>query len=358
MKKIFTFICIVIGSLNLIAQDLHFSQYNNTPLLINPGLTGMGNGYSRANLNYRSQWSATSNSYSTTALSLDFPIYGEKMNWKNGYLATGLSFFRDNAGGGIINNTEANLALSSILYVGKEAKLSLGVLGGYTQKSINPDNIQWDSQYNGFRYDPSLSSQENIVSTSSGNLDVSAGISYKYAVSQVGMSSNGHGNNILFETGIAAFHLLEPTFDFLGNSNAQTSRRYVAHARFLKSVASPFVIGGSFLFMQQTQIREYNIGVEMRYILHGATKYTGFLKDAYLGVQILYRYQEAIIPVLSYKFNNWKISTSYDYTLSEYSNANSSVGGFEISIQFNDFEGELFNQGNKYINYRGMSGNF
>jgi len=359
MKKIhLIFILSIFISINLIGEDIHFSQFNNTPLLINPGLTGMGNGYSRANLNYRSQWTTTGNPFSTAALSVDLPIYAKNMDWKHGYLAAGLTFFNDKAGGGIINTNSANLAISSILFTGKNAKIALGILGGYMQKSIKPSNIQWDSQYDGFQYNPALPSQENFVSASDGNMDLSAGISYKYAINQVGMSTNGQGNDLLFEIGAAAFHLLEPKFNFLLYANAQVSRRYVGHARFLKSTSSPFVIGGSLLYMQQAASQEFTAGVEARYTFKGNTKYTGYLKGAYLGFQLLYRNKDAIIPVISYKFNNWKISTSYDYNISALRTTTNSVGGFEISIQFNDFEGQLFGQGDKYVNYRGSTGDF
>lgn len=344
-------------SLSVLGQDIHFSQFNNTPLLINPGLAGMGNGYSRANLNYRSQWITTDNSFSTAALSVDFPIYSEKMNWKKGYLATGITFYNDKAGAAISTN-EANFVISSILFTGKQSKISLGLMGGYIQKSINPDDIKWDSQYNGFEYDASLPSQENFITTSSGNVDFSTGINYKYSTSEVGVSSDGHGQNMLFEIGVGAFHLLEPKFTFQNNALAQASRRFVGHTRFLKTIQSPFIIGANALFMKQAASQEITFGIESRYILHGNTKYTGFLKDSYLGFQLLYRYQDAIIPVLSLKIGNWKVATSYDYSVAKINSVTGGVGGFEISIQFNDLEGQLFNQGSKYVNYQGNSGNF
>lgn len=360
MKKISILFIISIFCLpEFSGQDTRFSQSINTPLLINPGLAGMGNGYSRANLNYRSQWTTTDNAYSTAALSIDFPIYSEKMNWENGYLGTGLTFYNDQAGNGVLSTNEANLVISSILFTGKNSKISLGIMGGYIQKSMNPSNIQWDSQYNGFEYDPTLPSQENFVALASGAVDFSAGMSYKYSNSQVTMTSDGNGNNMQFEIGIAAFHLLEPKFNFLQYPDAQTSRRFVGHSRFLKSLnQSPLVLGTNFLYMQHSANQETIIGFEARYLFKGNTKYTGFLKDAYIGFQLLYRHQDAIIPVLSYKFNNWKISTSYDYNYSELGNVTGNVGGFEISIQFNDFEGEIFNQGNKHTNYRGSTGSF
>jgi len=360
MKKLYILIFISVFSLpEFWGQDTRFSQFTNTPLLINPGLTGMGNGYSRANLSYRSQWTTTDNSFSTAALSIDLPIYSDKMNWKKGYLGAGLTFYNDQAGNGALSTNEANLAISGIIFTGKKSKLSLGIMGGYLQKSISPDKIQWDSQYNGFEHDVSLPSQENFIAVSAGAIDLSAGMSYKYASNEVAMSSDGNGNNMVFEIGAAAFHLLEPKLEFLQNPNAQVSRRFVGHTRFLKSMnSSPLALGGNVLYMQQVNNTETTIGFEGRYVLKGNTKYTGFLKDAYIGFQLLYRHQDAIIPVLSYKFNNWKISTSYDYNTSELGNVTGNVGGFEISIQFNDFEGQLFNQGNKYINYQGSGGNF
>jgi type IX secretion system PorP/SprF family membrane protein len=359
MKKSALLITILLVSLaNAYGQDTRFSQYTNTPLLINPGLTGMGNGFSRANLNYRSQWTTSTNSFSTSAISIDFPIYSKKMKWKKGYLGTGILFYKDQAGSGTISTNQASLALSSVIFTGKKSKISLGILGGYIQKSTNPDAIRWDSQYNGIQYDPTLPSQENFASSSAGNLDFSAGISYKFSSSQVAMNSTGNGNNVLFEMGIAGFHLIGSNMVYLQNQSAPISRRFVGHIRFLKSInESPIAIGFSALKMQQVSIKETTVGIEARYNIKGSTKYTGFLKDAYLGAQLLYRHQDAIVPVLSYKFNNWKISASYDYNTSKFSAVTGNVGGFEISIQFNDIEGELFNQGDKYVNYQGGGGN-
>lgn len=360
MKVIFA-ICFLLISLAQVslAQDARFSQFTNTPLLINPGLTGMGNGYSRVNLNYRAQWPSTNNAYTTTAFSLDFPIYSESMKWKKGYLATGFTFYNDNAGEGLLVTNEANLAIGSALFVGKRSKISLGILGGYLQKSIDPTNIQWDTQYNGIRYDPSLPTQENFLFTSAGTVDLSAGFGYRYSTNEGGFVSNSGGNDFLLEAGLAAFHLLEPKFNFIADSDAQISRRIVSHARFLSSVNDgPLALGGSFLYMQQAAEREIMLGFEMRYLLKGNTKYTGFVKDSYFGMQLLYRYQDAFIPVVFYKFNNWRISTSYDYNFSALNNLTNGVGGFEISIQFNDFDGELFGQGRKHSSYRGSGGTF
>jgi len=348
-------IILVFGTQNSWAQDTRFSQFNSTPLLINPGLAGMGNGYSRANLNYRSQWSSIQNSFTTAAVSLDFPIFSEKMNWKKGYLGTGLAFYTDKAGDGKLGTSEASFVLSSALFVGENSKISLGFMGSYIQRSVNPDNIKWDTQYNGFEYDPQLPNGENFAAVSTSVLDMSAGISYRYHTGSRAVTNN---DQKLIEAGIASFRLFEPKFAFLLSGESQISRRYVGHARYLTSInSSKVVLGGTFLYMQQNTSQEITFGPEFRYSLLTDTKYTGYVKDSYIGLQLLYRNQDAIIPVLFFKFGNFRLSGSYDYNYSSLNDASGGVGGFEFSIQFNDFEGQLFNQGSKHVTMRGAAGN-
>lgn len=358
MRKIFFFVIIVLIGCgqNLFAQDTRFSQFDATPLLINPGLAGMGNGYSRANVNYRSQWSSIKNSFSTAAVSVDFPIFSEKMNWKKGYLGTGLSFYTDKAGDGNLGTNEVNFVISPVLFVGANSKLSLGFMGSYIQKSVTPENIKWDSQYNGFEYDSALPSGENFAAVSTHVLDVSTGLSYRYYIGSKNVENN---DQKLVELGIASFRLLEPKYEFLLNGESKISRRYVAHGRYLTSISnSKIAIGVTGFFMLQNSSQEITFGPEFRYSLSTNTKYTGYLKDSYAGVQLLYRYKDAIIPVLFFKTGNFKLSGSYDYNLSDLNSASKGVGGFEISIQFNDFEGQLFNQGSKSVTLKGGSGTF
>ena len=51
------------------AQDLHFSQYFNSPLLVNPANTGFNPDYDfRVGGNYRNQWANVGNPYKTMSL--------------------------------------------------------------------------------------------------------------------------------------------------------------------------------------------------------------------------------------------------------------------------------------------------
>ena len=75
MKKIILAISVVfslLGSAN--AQDPHFSQFFASPLTLNPALTGKFDGTLRVAGNYRNQWPAFNNVYTTSTLNVDFSI--------------------------------------------------------------------------------------------------------------------------------------------------------------------------------------------------------------------------------------------------------------------------------------------
>ena len=91
---------LVLGSLlttRAYAQDIHFSQYTESVMNINPALCGTANGYLRANMGYRSQWSAFGNAYRTMGFSADAPFFKKKKTYGS-FLGAGLNVFQDKAG--------------------------------------------------------------------------------------------------------------------------------------------------------------------------------------------------------------------------------------------------------------------
>jgi len=59
---------------NVYAQDIHFSQIGETPLLRNPALAGLFNGDVRVQNIYRSQWNSFTDAYQTVSSNLEFKI--------------------------------------------------------------------------------------------------------------------------------------------------------------------------------------------------------------------------------------------------------------------------------------------
>ena len=93
---------------NLFAQDIHFSQFFETPLYRNPALAGIVDGDYRVQSVYRSQWNSVANAYRTGSLNAEY-----KMPVKNDdYLTIGMQVFYDKAGSTGLTTTHILPALN------------------------------------------------------------------------------------------------------------------------------------------------------------------------------------------------------------------------------------------------------
>src|SRR5437773_12412710 len=100
MKKTCSLLAIILCISSLFAQDFHFSQFYNSPLTLNPALTGKMDGVFRLAVNYRNQWFTLTNTqtaYATYAGSFDAPI-----NFGKNALGLGLVVVNDRAGEGVL----------------------------------------------------------------------------------------------------------------------------------------------------------------------------------------------------------------------------------------------------------------
>jgi hypothetical protein len=86
---IFLIAAFALCSLTTIAQDLHFSQFFNSPLTTNPANTGfIPDADYRVGGNYRNQWSSVmAQPYKTMSLFADAQVFRERM--ENGWLGLG-----------------------------------------------------------------------------------------------------------------------------------------------------------------------------------------------------------------------------------------------------------------------------
>lgn len=336
-KKIFISAVIVNSALYLLhsasfAQDVHFSQFYQTPLLINPALTGVFNGDMRAIVNYKDQWRVV-NAYNTYALSLDGGVLKKK--WKNAYIGLGTFLFKDVAGDSKMGTTQGNLSLSSIIGVGENQKLSAGLQGGFAQRSISPTVQKWGNQFcptcPTTGYDPNTNSGENIPASSDFSFgDFSGGVLWTYSAGQSTMSSN---NQMSFNAGIAFHHINRPKQEFLNAEKLYS--RYVAHAGAnigLKNFNSALL--PSVLLVKQGTTQEIILGMLIRYTIKEQSKYTGFFKETAVQFGAYYRAGDAVVPTMVIEYASYAVGVSYDVNISEFRTASKGQGGIEIFLRF------------------------
>ena len=109
--RFLTYIILTIG-LNSIyhSQDIHFSQFNLSPLNLNPAMTGAFQGDYRFAGNHRNQWSSVTVPYTTYAFS------AEKNNCLTPPLSLGFQINQDRAGDSRFNTFQIKIYSTFIIY--------------------------------------------------------------------------------------------------------------------------------------------------------------------------------------------------------------------------------------------------
>jgi type IX secretion system PorP/SprF family membrane protein len=167
-------------SLTTHAQDLHFSQFFNSPLTTNPANTGfIPDGDYRLGINYRNQWSSVMTvPYKTMSAFGDVQILKDRL--ENGWVGLGGVVLRDVAGSGNLTSTKVYGSVAYHQMLGYSSLLSLGFNVGYANKQINTINLKFPDQFDGKFFDSKLPTGVMLDRNNIGFLDMQVGMNYAY----------------------------------------------------------------------------------------------------------------------------------------------------------------------------------
>jgi type IX secretion system PorP/SprF family membrane protein len=309
---------VLLGMLSLQAwgQDLHFSQYYNAPMLVNPANTGFNPDFDfRAGVNYRSQWASVGSPYKTMSAWGDVKLLGNRI--ENGWVGLGGMLWKDQAGSGSLTGTTGLISLAYHQMLGYNSLLSGGFSVGYTQKRIDVTKLTFDDQWNGVFFDANIPSLEPFATNQVSYVDLQAGINYAYFASE----------NFYFNTGVSVMHINTPreTFFDASVSNNEISRRYNVFLNASVKVADTWILNPNIYVSMVGNSKEILAGINANRDLgdNGARQFI-------MGVY--YRNNDAIIPLFGYQLNDLKMTFNYDATISSLSKSNLTRGAYEISI--------------------------
>lgn len=327
MNKLIVFISfwMIVGVAN--SQDVHFSQNDVVPLLVNPGNTALNHDL-RAIVNYRNQWRSVASPFQSIGFSFD--INTAKDKYRNAYIGVGVQLLNDKSGDSKMSITQGNLNVSGVLKLTDESKLSLGLMGGFGQRSVDYSNLRWESQYDG-SYNPNLNSNELLNSTSYSFFDAGVGLVYSYGKDQAYISAN---DDVQFNVGVSAFHLGATEASFYG-ATEKLNNKYVGFAdlRFGKR-NTHLSINPSIYYTNQGSLHEIVVGSNFRYLLKEGSHFTGFVKSSAISIGAHYRYLDAVIASIRVDYSNYSLGVSYDFNVSELTPVSRSLGGLELSLKF------------------------
>lgn len=331
-KTIIGLFCLIISAGMLRAQDIHFSQYNDAPLMVNPSLAGFFDGSHRVALNYKNQWKSIGNGFNTYALSYDAPVTS-KGRGNSGFLAMGVNVFNDVAGDLQLSNLTGSINIAYHLKLNDEQMLSAGIYGGFGQRSIDQNGMMWDSQYDGISgHDANLPSNETFAFETFGYADFGFGLNWSMSHNSTNMTSN---DGLKVNAGFSLSHVNQPNFNFLNSSEERLNMRITGHGKAQIGLAGTNTsLVPTFLFQIQGSQKEIVPGLMVRYTLREQSKYTGFINDAYLSIGGYYRTMDAVIAHALIELNDFAFGLSYDVNVSKLTNATNGKGGFELMLRY------------------------
>lgn len=309
------------------AQDFHFSQFDETPVQLNPSNCGVHHEIQLI-ANYKNQWQSIASPFKTFALSFDTRLLKRKKK----HLGLGFDFLNDKAGDAAVATNQFNVSLSGIIPVSRKSLISGGLTVGYSSHTINTSALSWGNQYNGMNYQPSIASGEPVAVDNFGYVDLGAGINFSYGTDEMYISAN---DTRKVNIGISVFHPHQPVYSFYGDASSKLYTKFVLNGNAAIGMKNTnLVLKPSYIVFIQGPTKEITPGMMFQYILQESSKYTGNKKPAALSIGGYYRFRDAFIPVVKFEYANYEIGFSYDVNLSQLKTVTTTRGGFEISLRF------------------------
>jgi type IX secretion system PorP/SprF family membrane protein len=310
--------CGCMMAMNSNAQDLHFSQFFNSPLTTNPANTGfIPDGDYRLGVNFRNQWSSLmSVPYKTMSAFGDMQLMKDR--FENGWLGVGAVILRDVAGSGNLTSTKIYGSLAYHQMLGYSSLLSLGFNIGYANKQINTSNLKFPDQFDGKFFDNKLPTSVMLDNNTIGYFDMQVGMNYAYFPTE----------NVYFNTGFSVHHVNRPRESFFASDNNFDNRipmRYIGFLNGSFKLNEQVILNPNLYYTRQATASELVGGLNAHYNLSGDGEYL-LIAGAY------YRLNESIIPMVGLGYKDYTFTFSYDATMSSLSTYNSGRGAFEFSL--------------------------
>ncbi len=315
--------CITLAGGSAYAQDIHFSQFYEAPLLRNPSLAGIFTGDIRAQLVYRDQWNSFTNAYRSGSFNAEYKM---PVGIGDDFITAGVQLLFDRAGTAALTSSHFLPAVNyhKSLSTEKNMYLSVGFMGGLVQRRIDRSKITTDNQFVGGAYNPAVADGESFANANFSYLDGSVGASFN-------TSFGPEMKNNLF-VGLAYHHLNKPRNSFYRNATEALYPKWVAsggvrfdvneqaffnlQADYSKQGPASETIGGA--------MYGYRIGdpANPDYTIY----FGGFL-----------RLKDALIPAVKIDYDPFSIGVSYDVNVSQLKTASQGRGGFELSVTYIGF---------------------
>lgn len=308
----------ILGQIQVYAQDPIFSQYFASPIHLNPAFTGL-NKSPRIALNYRNQLPLFSSYRTYVTYSASYDQYFESLN--SGF---GIQLLSDEAGDGILKNNKL-----ALLY---GYRIPMAVKGHYIKGGLELGYVNMRYDWNKFLFGDQIQDLESGSISPGGTPYATDELRPQRTATDYFDAGLGFMYySPMWYAGISAKHINGPQNDILKiNQSAYSSLpiRWVLHGGFIyytnreeTSYFSPAV-----MLAKQSKFFQTNIGANYNF----STLFAGlWYRHARINT-------DAIILVLGFQKDKWKLGYSFDYTTSSLGIDNGGSHELSLLIQFKE----------------------
>ena len=292
MRK-FVLILLLAFTVNLKAQDIHFSQFSVSKTGLNPALVGNQSTDYKATFQKRTQWASVANPFSTIAFGFE-----TRDILKN--TSAGFQFVNDVSGDASFTTSQFNAAINRAFSIDRDKQISAGILLGFAQRKVDFSKLLFEEA-------------EQLQNPSFTFFDVGIGGNYSNIVNE----------DFSFISGFSAFHINKPQQTLIEDDDVRLEEKYNTYFLSFYRLNSTIILNPSLLYSRQGKSAELLVGSGVRYYLQNNTS---------LITQLFYRWNDAVIPAFGINYNSISAVVSYDVNTSDLIAASDYKGGFEFSI--------------------------
>ena len=306
MRRWLAIIAAMLGAWSAAGQDIHFSQVDADPVLLNPAYSGFYEGLGRFGVVYRNQWASVSVPYSTLAAT------GEMAVWRGGGrrgLSVGGSIFADKAG--TLNYGTVSGHLSAAFYQALNRSgssvLSVGIEGGWAQSGYDPSHAEMEEAGEGF--------------------DVRK---VHYPLLAVGAAWYWQPTpDFHVKAGLSVRNVNRPNISYMQLDNTYLERRYSLFARAEYRCWRSVSVLPVLMLQMQGEHREAVFGGDVKWYIE-----EGGARELSMRAGLALRDADAVIANLMMEYNSFVFTFSYDANVSGLAVASGGVGAFEAGVVY------------------------
>ena len=305
--SLFYSLLFLLVSFSASAQDIHFSQQGENPILLNPAYTGFYEGAGRFGLIYRNQWASVSAPFQTYALTAETALNRDRQQL--GGLNLGLIAMKDVAGSldyGTVS-ARATLAYYRALDRWKSCILSIGAEAGYASSGFDPSNARLE--------DPSELFEKQRTA---------------YPLLGAGLACFLQpAGEWQIRTGVSVRNLNRPNISYLGLDDTHLEPLLNLYLRAEWHIGDFTSLLPTLMMQTQGRYRELLYGLDFKWFAGDNPRH-----QISFSTGAAYRHADAIVTHLTMEYDALLFSLYYDANVSSLSAASKTLGALELGIVY------------------------